>query len=190
MSHRFTEPTPTSLAGRHLVEVFVAGWEVECCAPPPVVGESTTWTLGFSATTDECPSCGLDRDRTWQVVRHETWTAVADGPVVACWNDRCGRPPGPGRHALRGYLVGSVHGLGPDDVPPTTGTVQRVRLATEVFRLDDERTLRPVAGTLELVDVARSPRSFSTGDRRIEPGVDLPMQTGVLVEVSVPGTAK
>jgi hypothetical protein len=66
MSHRFTGPTPTSLAGRHLVEVFVADWEVECCAPPPVVGESTTWTLGFSATTDECPSCGLDRDRTWR----------------------------------------------------------------------------------------------------------------------------
>lgn len=43
--HRFTEPTPTSLARADLVEIFVSGWKIECCVRPPVVGEPRSWTL-------------------------------------------------------------------------------------------------------------------------------------------------
>jgi hypothetical protein len=64
--------------------------------------------------------------------------------------------------------------------------VQRVRVAAQVFRLDDTRTLWPVVGTLELVDVQVSPRGFGHGDGRIEPGVDVRMETGVLLELTVP----
>lgn len=167
----------------HIVELFVASWEIECCAPPPAVGESTTWQLGFSAGDDGSAPA---HERIWSVTRHETWTAMSDGPIVACWIDTGTPPPEPGIHRLRGTLHGSVHGGSrPDDAPRTTGTVQRVRVASEVFRLDADRTLRPVPGTLELTECRRSPRSFSDGEHPIEAGFQDRMQTGVLIEVAV-----
>jgi hypothetical protein len=166
------------------VELFVASWEIECCAPPPAVGESTTWRLGFSVGDDGSAPA---HDRIWSVTRHETWTALSDGPVVASWIGT-DPPPPPGIHRLRGTLFGTNHGgsSSPDDVPQTAGTVRRIRLTSEVFRIDADRTLRPVPGTLELTECHRSPRWFSDGERPIEPGLDARMQTGVLIEV-VPG---
>lgn len=172
MNHRFT------------VEFFVASWEIECCAPPPVVGEPMTWRLGFATEDgDATPT----HERIWSVARHETWTALSDGPIVACWIGTDGSPPPAGIHRLRGALFGTRHGGScPDDVPETTGTVQRVRLASEVFRLDAGRTLRPIPGTLELADCRSSPRWFDSGEHPIEPGFQDRMQTGVLIEATVP----
>lgn len=186
MPHRFTASTPTSLSGRVVVEFFVADWEIECCAPPPAVGEPTTWRLVLvpaAGLADDVPA----RRGTWLVEPRGTWTALTDGPVVACWPPSAEAPPPPGRHPLRGLLVGTRHGgTVPDDLPKTTGRVDRVRLASQLFRLDGERTLHPVAGTLELVDVPRSPRRFRN-DPLPRPGAQSRQQTGVLVAITVPG---
>jgi uncharacterized protein DUF6578 len=96
--------------------------------------------------------------------------------------------PPTGIHRLHGALLGTRHGGScPDDAPETTGTVRRVRVASEEFHLDRDRTLRPVPGTLELTDCRCSPRWFSYGERPVEPGFQDRMQTGVLIEVTVPG---
>ncbi|OLT15823.1 hypothetical protein BJF78_15715 [Pseudonocardia sp. CNS-139] len=177
MSLRFTEPT--------VVEVFVASWEIECCAPPPAVGEPTTWTLGFQPGHGEYADPDLDRERDWLVEPRDGWTAVTDGPLVAWWNDHAGPVPAPGRHRLRGLLVGSAHGLGPQDVPATTGTVRRVRLVSQVYRPGRDGTLLPVRGTVSMADRERSPRWFRID--RIDSGTDVPQQTGVLLDVAVAG---
>jgi hypothetical protein len=185
MSHRFTGPTPTSLSGRVALELFVESWEIECCAPPPVVGDPTTWKLGFSPTRDEHGPG--DHERHWIVARREGWTALTDGPVTAYWSDGAPPPPGPGVRRLRGTLFGTRHGgISPDDAPSTTGTVQRVRLASQVYRLDDQRTLRPVPGTLELADRQAGPRGFRVFDRIAAPGDVARMETGVLIDVTLP----
>jgi hypothetical protein len=148
------------------------------------VGEPTTWWLGFAiGDGDATPT----HERIWSLTRHETWTALTDGPIVAYWIGTDGSPP-PGIHRLRGALFGTQHGGScPDDAPETTGTVRRVRVASEEFRLDTDRTLRAVPGTLELTDCRCSPRWFSAGEQPIEPGFQDRMQTGVLIEVAVPG---
>ncbi len=44
MHHRFTEPTPVA-STVDIVTLFIPPWEIECCAPPPQVGEPSTWQL-------------------------------------------------------------------------------------------------------------------------------------------------
>ncbi|EME19527.1 DUF6578 domain-containing protein [Rhodococcus triatomae] len=44
MQHRFTEPTPIA-STVEIITIRIASWEIECCAPPPQVGESSTWQL-------------------------------------------------------------------------------------------------------------------------------------------------
>jgi hypothetical protein len=185
MSHRFTGPTPTSLSDRVALELFVESWEIECCAPPPVVGEPTTWKLGFVPGGHEHGA--HNHERYWIVSRHDGWTALTDGPVTAYWSGGTVPPPDPGAHQLRGALFGTRHGgISPDDAPDTTGTVQRVRLASQVHRLDEQRTLHKVPGTLELVDRRRSPRGFRIDGRFAASGDIARMETGVLLDVTLP----
>ena len=51
MRHRFTEPTPVD-STVEIVTVFIPCWEIECCAPPPRVGECSTWQLLDHETVD------------------------------------------------------------------------------------------------------------------------------------------
>jgi hypothetical protein len=186
MPHQFTEPTAHSLNGRTHIEVFVASWEIECCAPAPVVGEPTSWVLTFLGPSDIRPE--LDRDRAWRVERRDGSTWLIDGQVSARWSTHNGPPPEPG-HAvvMRGRLHGGVH----DEGPRTTGTVQRIRFATSHHRLVEPRTLEPVPGTLSLTDVSEAPRSlffdFDSGRRSpARRGDDQPMSLGVLLDLTVP----
>lgn len=181
--HQFTEPTPTSMRRAVQLEVFVEAWEIECCAPPPVVGErSGGWGLTFFSSLCTWPE--LDRTRSWWVERNVgTW--LADGSVRARWSDHNGPPPEPGRQAVRGWLLGTVH-ESPEAVEKMTGTVQRVRLVTMDYRLDeDARTLRPLPGTTALIDVAASPRWFTERPLQV-PGDRRTRKAGVLLDLTVP----
>jgi hypothetical protein len=185
MSHRFTGPTPASSANRVHVEVFVSSWEIECCAPPPAVGEEATWTLQFVSASGPYPFPELDTERSWQVVQRGDTTCLIDGPVVAFWSDFDGAPPAPGPATMRGHVYGNAHGPLPEAVPAVMGIVQRVRIASQAYAPHGERELRAVPGTLMLADVERSPRWFSRGDRPLADRVDQAQQTGVLLDLAV-----
>lgn len=160
------------------VELFVSGWEIECCAPPPVIGASTTWTLQHVAATDPFPMHELDRVRTW---RAES-TRLVDGPIVVM-PSHDGPPLQPGWHELRGHLSGTRHGPMPEEFPETTGTVQRVRVVSLRRTLGEPRTWHAVPGTLTMTDVRESPRWF-TSDRGAK--TDHTSQEGVLLDIAVP----
>jgi hypothetical protein len=177
MPHRFT--------GRTHIEVFVSSWEIECCAPPPVIGELTSWALTFIGPSDTWPE--LDCDRAWHVERRGRSTWLVDGRVSARWSTHNGPPPEPGHAVARGSLHGGVH----DEGPQTTGRVQRIRFATSRYRLVEPRTLEPVPGTLTLTDVSEAPSSlffdFDSGGRTTgRQGDDQPMSLGVLLDMTVP----
>ncbi|WP_214370623.1 DUF6578 domain-containing protein [Pseudonocardia sp. H11422] len=186
---RFTEPTPASPPGRDLVEVFVSDWEIECCAPPPVVGEPSSWTLQFISAGEPYPTPELDREHTWQVQRRDELTVLTSGAITAAWSLVGGAPPEPGSARLCGHLAGTVHdGFVPDEAPRATGLVQRIRLVSQLFtasETDNSRVqITPVPGMITMTDVARSPRWFSGSEPRWQPGVSGVVQTGVLLELS------
>jgi hypothetical protein len=183
MPHQFTELTPTTLNGRNHIEVSLPLWEIDCCAPIPVVGELASWALTFSSR-----SAGsleqFDRDRAWQVEHRGCSTWLLDGAVSAQWCVRNGPPPEPGRAVVRGSLVGTVH----EAAPRVTGTVQRIRLATEYQRLAGPDTLESVPGTLTVFDVARAAKSLIFGDGRepFTPGREQLRTVAVLLDLTVP----
>ena len=192
MPHRFTEPTPTSQAGFHTVEVFVASWEIECCAPPPEVGALSTWVLEF-ISADQYPNPDLDHENTW---RAAPWppmpcppemTRLSDGPIAACWS-RSDIDVGAMR--LRGRLSGTVHVV-PSGFPRTTGRVDRLRMVTQQYAfVAAERCWTPVPGTMTFTDIPHSPRWF---DHPAAPPVDggtRICQTGVLLDLAVSDAAE
>lgn len=184
MPHRFTEPTPTSLSAGEHVEVFVSSWEIECCAPAPVVGEPTSWVLTFVDLSDPWPE--LDGHRGWRVHRRDRATWLTDGAVSVRWSDHNGPPPEPGDRTVRGSVMGGIH----EEGPKVTGTVQRIRFATSHYRLVEQRALEPVPGTLVLTDVPEAPRSLffdfdATAGARTT-GTDGPRSVGVLLDLTVP----
>lgn len=185
--HRFTEPTPYSRAGLDLVRVFAASWEIECCAPPPVVGEDASWWLTFFRAGLD-PFEPADDEADWMLVdRGGSGFAITRGDVAALWSDANGPPPAPGPVHLSGHLSGSVHGPVPDDLPPVGGVVQRVWVVSQDEELRDmgvQRTIVPVPGTTVLTEVSASPRGFrmtvpTWGERRRN-------EVGVLFELGVP----
>lgn len=190
--HRFTEPTPTSRARADVIEIFVSGWEIECCAPPPVVGESGSWTLEFIHAARQFPNPELDRDRNWLVApwqsgqRQRSLSQLTHGGVTAFWSEVNQAPPAPGTGSLRGYLSGTVHGIAPADFPSTTGIVHRIRLVTQHYTRADGGDWVPVPGTITMSELQRSPRWFTDHPRQPPTdGTPWIVQTGVLLDVAV-----
>lgn len=188
MPHRFIEPTPTSQAGVRTVEVFVASWEIECCAPPPEVGSLSTWTLEF-VSADQYPSPDLDHESIWWATPWPPDTAplvatqLSDGPVTACWSRIDVEV---GAVGLRGRLSGTVHVV-PGGFPRTTGRVNRLQAVTQQYIwVATEWCWTPVPSTITLTDIQHSPRWFTDylpaspvdGDTRVS-------QTGVLLDLAV-----
>jgi hypothetical protein len=164
---------------RHVIAVMVADWEIECCAPPPVVGAESAWRLELAPADDE-----IAHEAVWTVTHDRRGTAFLERDGVhAVWNSCSAPAPPPGIHTLRGLLHGTVHGIVPDELPPVTGRVQRVRIASYEYEWDpvEERTLRPRLGSRALRDVRESPRWFGGG------GSDVGRQdSGVLIDLAVP----
>ena len=166
-------------AGGFREQVLLAGWEIECCVPPPVVGAVVEWGLEFVPALDP-PDPLLDRELVWSVQAGPGDVAqLVRGPVVAAWSD-APAPPGPVR--LTGQLVASEHGGSAlEDLPPCRGRVERIRLLRQEYRETEPRSWMPVPGTVSAVEVAESPRRFDETD----PEPAGPWSIGVLVDLLV-----
>jgi hypothetical protein len=152
--------------------VVVSAWEIECCAPPPVVGERTSWRLALEpvATPDPQSSDRVPGSVTrllWQV---ELWPVAGEGRAlyrngVAAYYYKPNDPKAAqlplGRHMVQGVLLGTRHGGTIHDLFPTvSAAVRRIQVISCEFR-QQERTATPIAGSTRLVDVQQSPKWFT-----------------------------
>jgi hypothetical protein len=186
---------PASRRGGDVVTVELAGWEIECCVPPPGVGDRVSWPLTFHISGEVDPD-RFDRPARvsgpWRVeVRDDGATLVVDGPVVAYWSEYRHPAPAPGVVEATGVLIATLHGgSGPSDLPAVTGRVRRLWVTSQLYAprpSDQPRYWGPVSGTLELQEVERSPRWFSSGPTSNEPARH---QTGLLVELQLASSAR
>jgi hypothetical protein len=143
------------------VDVFRAGWEIECCRPAPGEGDRVTWPLLW--VDDPSGPGGL---------------LLSHGSLDAWW---VGLSPGavPGR----GRLLADLHGGLPDAaLLPTPASVVSVRVVEQAYRLAMPGGYEPIAGGYVLRPVSRSPRWFGGGPSEDGPwpGV-LRRDSGVLV---------
>lgn len=153
--------------------VFISSWEIECCAPPPIVGESTLWSLIFEPVATPDPQSlarvpGSVTELQWQV---EPWSTDDDiralyrNGVAAYYRpigniDPITTPP-LGRHLVRGTVSGTKHGGFVDDSFPTvSATVSRIQVVSCEFRLHNQEAT-PIPGSTRLKDVQQSPKWFT-----------------------------
>lgn len=154
------------------LSVVIAAWEIECCAPPPIVGERTSWRLALNplATPDVHSANQFPGSVTkllWQV---EPWPATGDGRAlyrngVAAYfyapNDSEADQLSPGRQMVRGVLFGTRHGGSVhDEFPTVSATVSRIQVISCEFR-EHERLATPIPDSTRLVDVQQSPKWFT-----------------------------
>jgi Family of unknown function (DUF6578) len=173
--HRFTEPTPVSGRSGPVVSVLVSGWEIECCAPQPTVGEMGQWRLSF-IPAEKSRDPALDGEHEWLSAPwpdpvSPSASCLSDGSIRVHW----GSPTAtsiPQRIRLRGHVFGTKHGGTEwDDFPSTTALVTRVQLVTSEFAKQEQNSyFSVVRGTTTLVDVDRSPKWF--------PGMLIPDEFG------------
>jgi len=172
------------------VSVEVAGWEIECCVPPPGVGDRVSWPLEFYS--GEVDPDGFDRaapdSRWWRAERRDDGAVLlVDGPLVAYWSTYRHPAPEPGVLEATGVLSATLHGgSAPVDLPAVSGRVRRLWVRSQVYVPVIGKGTRyrgPVAGTLELREVDRSPRWFSSGP----PSAEGPerIAIGLLVELGI-----
>lgn len=164
-----------------VVDVLLAGWEIECCRPPPGVGDRVDWPLLW---VDDDAGPGAV-DLRWQerpAPAGHDGRLLAHGPLTAWW-------PAAGDVPAHGRLVADLHGGAPGLMPSTTGTVTGVHVVTQTYRLAASGAYLPLAGAFDLRPVTRGPTSFSC-DGGQEPGREPPdvmrQESGVLVTLAVP----
>ena len=180
--------------------MLIPSWEIECCAPPTTVGESTSWRLAFEPVSAADPESvgrvpGSVTGQLWQV---EPWRPAATGspsspatPACALYRNSLaayfyqstlaaspapmGAPP-LGRHLLHGMLFGTRHGGSEYDLfPMVSATVTRIQVISWELRQDDQ-VATPIPGSTRLVDVRQSPKWFT----RYAPGpvTSVPVDAG------------
>jgi hypothetical protein len=169
------------------VWVFVESWQIECCWPPPAVGESRVWNLGL-----DVGQAGVDGVRVWDGIVEASTAADPGGPPAVfrfedfdvSWWDRSGHA---GPTSVSGRLFHDVHTDIGDVVAPSTGTVLGVRVEQREFAVRSDPgggvSWTPTDEPAGYRPVQVSPKWFAgepdTGatSRRIE--------TGVLVDVEI-----
>ncbi len=147
------------------------------------MGDEVSWTLSFRPDEGEslwpdamvieidpadCRGVPDDRETIGCVTLADgVEAAIAAAPLVS-------------HERVHGTLVEEHHGGVPEGLPPTHGTVRRIRVIRQEFRLAGDRAWRPVPGSVQLHDVDRVPDTFGsespTGDRRT-------LEVGVLVDL-------
>ncbi len=186
-----SEPARWGRSGR-LASVEISQWEIECCVPPPEVGDRVAWPLTFHS--NEAEPDGFDRPAPssgwWRVERRaDGATFLVDGPLVAYWSEYRCPPPAPGVVEATGTLFASMHeGSGHSGLPPVAAHVRRLWITSQLYARADavHRSWNPVAGTLELRQVRSSPRWFDSGPLDSERPERF--ETGLLVELDLART--
>lgn len=175
-----------------LVAVFVESWEIECCWPPPAVGESREWNLGLVG--GDGGDGGVEGVRVWDgVVEPLAGFGPENGRAPAVvhldgfdvfWRDRGGRS---GPVQVSGRLFHGVHLSAADLVAPSIGTVRGVRVEDRAFSLRPDPAggegWYPTGEPARYRPVDVSPKWF---DRRLPGGAAARRdEVGVLVEVEI-----
>lgn len=141
--------------------VVVSAWEIECCAPPPVVGERTSWRLALEpvATVDLESADRIPGSVTRLLWQAEPWPVGGDGRAlyrngVAAYFYEPTDPKAVqlplGRHMVRAVLFGTRHGASVHDLFPTvSATVSRIQVISCEFRQLDQAAT-PIPGSSRL----------------------------------------
>lgn len=165
------------------VPVTIGCWEIECCGKPFSLGDQVTWRLTWTpdarlpdelfvtldATVETVPVTNPPRGDRPAARRYQRF--VRAGQIRATWS---GTAPLSGRMALRGALLATWHGGGPEPTsPPVTGFVRRIRTLRQRMRISGDRPRRRealVPGS-ELIDMADCPHKFDDFGDRADSGV-------------------
>ena len=157
------------------MQVFLAGWEIECCQPPPGEGDRVEWPLLWEDDPSGPGGTVLD----WHVAEPVPGGFLIDhGPLRAWWRGTATGIP------TRGSLWADLHG-GSEEVPLTQGTVLSVRVVEQAYR-HTPRGYEPIDGAYTLRPVDRSPQWFTGRPRDEHPPAEvLRQESGVLVGLRV-----
>jgi hypothetical protein len=181
--------------------VFVVGWQLECCMEPPSVGDQVEWQLIFAETPPDAPERDGKKTVELDVVAHPF-----DDPPVGRSDDRgvdhfdirleiagtdgwlfWSAPrlvAGPAR--LTGTITEDHHVDAPDTLPPTVGTVGRIEVESQRYRLGAE-AWSPVPGTETYEPVTTSPKWFGRSSEHEDHTTS--HQTGILVGLELANLA-
>ena len=167
--------------------MLMDSWEIECCQPPPGVGDVVAWRLRWLDAPDGPGRMTIpwrttalrpagDGEAAGLLLERDGVTAWWPDPVVA------DLPP-------VGELLAEAHVGVPEEVPATEGTVVAVHVVRHLYRRT-ARGFEPVAGTYTLRAVDRSPRWFDPGRDRSSLGEggepsSVRAESGVLVDLRI-----
>lgn len=186
---------PCCFTHRVQVEVFLAGWHVECCEPPPAVGDDVAWRLLWVPDLAAPGATRIDWDTQETVTPdHDYW---GEGAVLGAGGLRAfcsGDPRAP--VPTSGALVVELHGPTPGRLRPTAGRVAAIAVVERAFRAARGQDpggrsgwiRRPVPGDFALRPVTRCPSTFREVDGGAQDGEDpAPSRTedGVLVRLTL-----
>jgi hypothetical protein len=157
------------------IDVFLDGWAVECCTPPPGEGDVVSLHLWW---VDDPAGPGAHEAHWHAAGPAADGLVLDDGAVHAWWDGSADDLPS------RGRLLADAHGQVPEQVPPVTGTVLSVRVVEQAYSRRGVRTYEPLAGAYSLRPVPRSPRRFAS-DRTGPPPEVLREDSGVLLGLRI-----
>jgi hypothetical protein len=177
-----------------VVLASLSEWEIECCVPPPALGDVVSWPLmmfvdrGADRRGPSDPT--LDR-RWWRVERwDDESTVLVDGDVHAFWAVHGVEPPAPGVAEVEGALIATLHWPPvPEGLLATRGRISRLWVTRHRYQrhgIGKGAYRAVVPGSTNLREVERGP-DWSRRDDRSDPDEH---DDGLLVELTVlpPGT--
>ncbi|MBV9379285.1 MAG: hypothetical protein JO242_01260 [Streptosporangiaceae bacterium] len=169
-----------SLGQMRVVPVIIDWWEIRCCGRPFSLGDQVTWRLAWAAdawlpgelfvtldaNVETVPVTSLPHDDPAAARYYQR--VIRSGPICADWG---GTEPLSGRMALRGALLATWHGGGPEaSAAPVTGFVRRIRTLRQRMQIGAGRRHAVVSGS-ELIDTTACPLEFDDSGDRADRGV-------------------
>lgn len=117
--------------------VSIAAWQIQCCLPPPAVGDEVAWPLMLREDESVDPAALLTV--TGQARRLPTWGGATLGSqpslltldsAVLYWEPTTRLA---GEQRVSGHLTVEDHGSAPDDLPLTHGRIVGIRIVGTLY---------------------------------------------------------